>query len=316
MKVIADLNYFADPLNPNYWLEATFNINFWKDCSFVIFPTLGVVDRTDVSYTASNPAETVSFTPAVPDDPHCQIDYEIYVSDNITTVNANYTAATRFGSDPATSAVHADGVSRTESFLIQNMSVPHAPSTPHVINIFTTTTVLANLDDFVKWFGSDYYLYTVSLRTKVAVDEPVPALGSAPFQDTQFSLKLESLCNNVQIVPVPITACEYVIWEPAVNCSLPQFKLLFPWVDPVIVLDPINEATIHGICGNFQYFLMKNTLPATPLDSFIVFNSTAMKYSVHTYDVTKSVTSYATELDMSSKVYNLALYARLSDEFA
>ena len=55
-------------------------------------------------------------------DIYCAIDYRLFVSDNITNVEQLYTV--KFGLDDATSTLHSDQVSRTESYLLQNQSDP------------------------------------------------------------------------------------------------------------------------------------------------------------------------------------------------
>ena len=51
-------------------------------------------------------------------DPYCAVGYAIEVFDNITSQTYLYTHANRFGSDPSTTALHDDGVARTESYLL------------------------------------------------------------------------------------------------------------------------------------------------------------------------------------------------------
>jgi len=136
-----------------------FNLIMTKDCSFATL-TSSALSTAAMTYTISEPALFVSYTLPTRSDIHCALEYSIEVTDSTTSTTLLYNDVGRFQADPSTAALHSDGVTRTESYLIQNQTNPAAGT--HSLKIWSSTTTMGNLDIFL---GS---VYTVVVNTKIA----------------------------------------------------------------------------------------------------------------------------------------------------
>lgn len=205
----------------------TFKVILTKDCANAYLSNQAL-NVTSVVYQTSSAPQFVAYIPPVNSDPYCAIGYDITVQDNITSQTHFYTSANRFGSDPSTTATHADGVSRTESYLLQNMTSPLAGK--HLIRIFTTTTVFADLNKFWRDLAGDTYLYAVNIDAYILSTERSTATRHKV--QSSFQLKLESFCNNLIIQTSPILPVDYEIWQPRKDVILSRFTLYWPWQNP------------------------------------------------------------------------------------
>jgi hypothetical protein len=88
-------------------------------------------------------------------------------------------------------------------------------------------------------------------------------------------------------------------------------------VNPLSSSSSVTEAQVITECGAWEYFLASGTTiaDATPADPMITFDSASNSFDILTYDVTKSVTNYNSEAEMSEKIYPLVLMGRLSIEY-
>ena len=102
--------------------------------------------------------------------------------DNITTSTFSYNDVSRFQSNPDSARIHPDGVERTESYLIQNMTtsqyaIDHSTgvgsvgNTEHLIRVYPTTKVAADLNKYWRNTYNDYYLYTIHFRAYLLPEE-------------------------------------------------------------------------------------------------------------------------------------------------
>lgn len=227
--------------------STTFNLNIIKDCEWARLSSIEV-DKNEIFYTISKPVvELTILKPQILNEQYCTFDYQINVLDNITQTSQPYN--TKFGLDTSSSTVHPDGVMRSESFILQNVSTSN--STHLFLRIYSSTTDFGDLNMYVTDDSHDYYNYTVTIRAFIRGQEPV-INGTRDSVEDQFWFVLKAYCDGLQLNPPAIPDLEYSIWETTKSVTLPRFTITWDWVDPVVPLSDtslVTETQVLEACG-------------------------------------------------------------------